>query len=123
MDMDDFGRIDDNDKDFQKPLRIFSDTPGDTPGDIKFGVIDNTFESVAEAVQEERLPPRQYENNKRKANCCSILTYWYANNLVENVNNNDGKLAPIMIEEMNSDPKRDEKLLTYFQTRLNSKYE
>ena len=52
-----------------------------------------------------------------------MWTYWWGNSLVDNVNNNGGKLDPIMIEEMNADPKRDEKLLTYFQSKLQAEYD
>ena len=53
-------------------------------------------------------------NSKRRANCCSIFTYWYANNLIDSVSMNGGKMHESMIEDMNTDPTRDRKLLLYF---------
>jgi len=59
-----------------------------------------------------------FMDSKRRANCCSIFTFWYSNSLVANVNLNKGKLIDKMIEDMNSDPRRDEKLLAKFQDSL-----
>ena len=59
-----------------------------------------------------------FQQNKRKANCCSIFTYWYANSLVSSVTMNNGKMDEKMIEDMNTDPKRDKRLVLNFHTVL-----
>lgn len=80
--------------------------------------INATFESVPEEVAEKVVPKMSFMDSKRRANCCSIFTYWYSNNLVTSVYLNKGKLINKMIEDMNSDPLRDEKMLAKFQNKL-----
>ena len=82
-----------------------------------------SFESIAESVQEKQCKPLPFNDSKRRAGCCSILTYWFANSLIESVNLNKGKLDLRMIETMNSNPKRDEKLLKKFTVKLNNLHE
>ena len=62
-------------------------------------------------------------DSKRRANCCSILTYWYSNTLVDSVYLNKGRLVNKMIESMNSDPDRDHKLLKKFLANLQANVE
>lgn len=76
--------------------------------------VNATFESVAEEVGEKKVPPISFMDSKRRANCCSIFTFWYSNTLVASVYLNKGKLINKMIEDMNSDPLRDEKMLATF---------
>lgn len=64
------------------------------------------------------MPSNTFMDSKRRAGCCSKFTYWYANNLVDSVNMNKGKLHPKMLETMNTDPQRDVKLLKEFQAKL-----
>ena len=52
--------------------------------------------------------------SKRRASCCSIFTYWYANNLIDAVSMNGGKMHESMIEEINSDSTRDRRQLFHF---------
>jgi hypothetical protein len=82
-----------------------------------------SFQSIAEDVKESKIPSLKFENSKRKANCFSLFTYWYANTLVESVKLNKGKMASCMIEDMNTDPRRDEKVTTHFETKLLTNFE
>ena len=61
--------------------------------------------------------------SKRRASCCSIFTYWFANNLVDSVQMNGGRLHESMIEDMNTDPEHDRKQLLRFQERLQANFE
>ena len=79
---------------------------------VRFNCVETnrgSFESVIEQVEPECIKGDYFEKSKRKAGCCSLFTYQYANTLVESVNQNKGRMDPKMIEAMNSDPKRDEK--------------
>ena len=62
-------------------------------------------------------------DSKRRANCCSLWTYWYANNIVDCVNENKGIMDEKMIEDMNTDSLRDEKMLHKFQSKLLQNHE
>ena len=73
-----------------------------------------SFESVPEELTERVIKGHVFLTNKRKASCCSVFTYWYANSLVESVNLNKGKMHEKMIEDMNTDPNRDRKQLLRF---------
>ena len=57
-------------------------------------------------------------DSKRRANCCSRLTFWYANPLIDSVSANNGQMHKKMIEDMNTDPERSERLLKHFQDKL-----
>ena len=73
-----------------------------------------SFQSISEDVQESQIPSFKFQDSKRRANCCSLFTFYYANTLVESVRGNKGKMASCMIEDMNTDPKRDEKVISHF---------
>ena len=77
-----------------------------------------TIESYCESVKQMETPKPLYMESKRRANCCSRLTFWYANPLIESVRANNGQMHKKMIEDMHSDPDRSEKLLKFFQERL-----
>ena len=74
-------------------------------------------------MPEKLTDVQTFQDSKSKANCCSILTFWFANTLVDSISVNKGKMDEKMIEEMNRDPKRDEILLEYFKTKLSSNIE
>ena len=82
-----------------------------------------SFQSIPEELQERVIKGHVFMESKRRANCCSKFTYWYSNNLVDAVRMNNGKMHERMIEDMNSDPNRDQKLLLRFQERLNASFE
>ena len=88
--------------------------------DTQFGPPEEDFtvESYAESVKQMVTPTPLYMDSKRRANCCSRLTFWYANPLIESVRANNGQMHKKMIEDMHSDPDRSEKLLKFFQERL-----
>ena len=75
---------------------------------------DTSFESIAEEPEALSNYGFPFQETKRKAGCCSIFTYWYANSLVDSVELNNGKMDKVFIETMNNDPKRDENLLAAF---------
>ena len=77
-------------------------------------IIKDSFESIAEPVPEAQIKEKIFLNSKSRASCCSILTFWFANTLIDSISHNKGKMDDRMIEDMNSDPKRDQSLLRYF---------
>ena len=73
-----------------------------------------SFMSVAEENADVKIQGFPFQTTKRRASCCSLFTYWYANTLVDSVELNNGKMHPLFIEDMNTNPLRDEKLLLRF---------
>ena len=57
-------------------------------------------------------------DSRQHANCCSRLTFWFANPLVQAVRENRGYMHAKMVEDMSSDPDQDAKRLAYFQKKL-----
>ena len=83
-----------------KPLRLVIEPETE--------IREHTFQSIPESVHSLHVEATKFETNKRRASCCSRLTFCYANSLVESVQLNKGKISHVMVEEMSSDSKRDE---------------
>lgn len=77
-----------------------------------------SFVSIAEEQESLKTPEFPFQTSKRRASCCSLFTYWYANSLVDSVELNKGKMNPLFIESMNVDPTRDQIMLNRFQNKL-----
>ena len=73
-----------------------------------------SFDAVPEELTEKVIKGHRYMTSKRHASCCSKFTYWYANNLVDAVSMNNGKMHESMIEAINSDSARDRRQLLHF---------
>ena len=103
-----------------KPLceNKFTFVKTSTTRDDDIIIRQESFESIAEEPEYAQKKSFPFQETKRKANCCSLFTYWYVNTLVDSVELNNGKMDALFIENMNSDPKRDERLLHKFQLRL-----
>ena len=82
-----------------------------------------SFVSIAEDAEPTVTQDFPFQETKRKASCCSLFTFWYANTLVDSIELNSGKMDQLFIENMNTDPKRDEKLLANFQNQLKANHE
>ena len=82
-----------------------------------------SFVSIAEEHESAVRQDFPFQETKRKASCCSLFTFWYANTLVDSIELNNGKMDQLFIENMNADPKRDEKLLANFQNRLKANHQ
>ena len=82
-----------------------------------------SFVSIAEEPEPAVRQDFPFQETKRKASCCSRFTLWYANTLVDSIELNNGKMDQLFIENMNTDPKRDEKLLANFQHQLKASHE
>lgn len=82
-----------------------------------------SFVSIAEDPVPSSRQDFPFQETKRKASCCSLFTFWYANTLVDSIELNNGKMDNLFIENMNTDPKRDEKLLANFQNRLKANHD
>lgn len=74
----------------------------------------NSIGSIAESVDEQPTVQHDFMDSRRRANCCSVLTFWYANPLIQAVRSNNGSLHDKMVEDMKINPKRDQQLLKYF---------
>lgn len=85
--------------------------------------VDSFKSIISEEVGEKEIKKHVFMDSKRRANCCSKWTYWYANKIVDSVNSNKGVMTQNMIEDMNTDALRDEKQLHKFQTKLFQSHE
>ena len=72
---------------------------------------DETPSSVAETVDEVLIAKYDFMDSRARASCCSRMTFWYANSLIQAVDGNNGRLHKKMIEDMSTGPSRDAELL------------
>ena len=60
---------------------------------IEMSSVESFKSIISEEVGQKEIKKHAFMDSKRRANCCSKWTYWYANKIVDSVNSNKGVLT------------------------------